>query len=101
MTQIMPVAVKVKLTCSRNYPLHEHEIIVLFVLRKLILQMRMRSHPVGLDVLFFGQTLRLLPYFMCVNSKGSGAGRLCDEYHNLMSWCKIYYITKMITKCNQ
>ena len=28
-----------------------HEIMDLFVLRKLILQMRMHSHPVGLDVL--------------------------------------------------
>ena len=28
-----------------------HEIMALFVLRKLILQMRIRSHPVGLDVL--------------------------------------------------
>ena len=28
----------------------EHEIMALFVLRKLILQTRMRSHPVGLDV---------------------------------------------------
>ena len=27
-----------------------HEIMTLFVLRKLILQMRMRSHPMGLDV---------------------------------------------------
>ena len=27
-----------------------HEIMVLFVLRKLILEMQMRSHPVGLDV---------------------------------------------------
>ena len=27
-----------------------HEIMTLFVLRKLILQTRMRSHPVGLDV---------------------------------------------------
>ena len=27
-----------------------HEIIALFVLRKLILQTHMRSHPVGLDV---------------------------------------------------
>ena len=27
-----------------------HEIMVLFVLRKLILQMRMHSYPVGLDV---------------------------------------------------
>ena len=49
-----------------------HEIMSLFVLRKLILQTRMRSHPVGLDVLSFGRTLRLLPYFMCVNCEGSG-----------------------------
>ena len=34
---------------------------VVFVLRKRILQTRMRSHPVG-----------LLPYFMCANSEGSG-----------------------------
>ena len=27
-----------------------HEIMALFVLRKLILQTRMRSHPVGLDI---------------------------------------------------
>ena len=27
-----------------------HEIMALFVLRKFILQIRMRSHPVGLDV---------------------------------------------------
>ena len=27
-----------------------HEILTLFVLRKFILQIRMRSHPVGLDV---------------------------------------------------
>ena len=29
-----------------------HEIMVVFILRKLILQMRMRSHPVGLDICF-------------------------------------------------
>ena len=46
----------------------------------------------------FGRTLRLLLYFMCANSDGSGetmlmrrltwafAGRFCDTYHNLMSW---------------
>ena len=44
--------------------------------------------------------LCLLPYFMCANSEGSGetarmqslawafAVRLCDSYHNLMSWLK-------------
>ena len=37
-----------------NFVLNEpaHEIMALFVLRKLILQSRMRSHPVGLDVWF-------------------------------------------------
>ena len=46
----------------------------------------------------FGRTLRVLPFFMCANSEGSGetarmrrlawtfAGRLCHKYHNLMSW---------------
>ena len=70
----------------------------IFVLRKLILQTRMRSHPVGLYARCFGQTFRLLIYFMCANSEGSGetarmrrltwtfSVRLCDKYHNLMSW---------------
>ena len=70
---------------------------VLFILCKLILQTRMGSHPVA-RCLIFGWTLRILPYFMCANSKGSGetawmprlawafAGRLCDKYHNLMNW---------------
>ena len=49
-----------------------HEIMALFVLRKLILQTRMCSHPVGLDVWCFCRTLCLLPYFMCANSEGSG-----------------------------
>ena len=74
-----------------------HESMVLFVLRKLIRQMGIRSHPVGLDVCFFCWTLRLFSYFMCANIEGSGvtarmrrlawavAGRLCDKYHNLMS----------------
>ena len=48
--------------------------------------------------LIFSWTLRLLPYFMYANSQGSGgtawmrrltlafAGRLCDKYHNRVSW---------------
>ena len=36
-------------------------------------------------------TLRLFPYFMCANSESPWlwrdfAGRLCDKYHNVMSW---------------
>ena len=54
----------------------------------------------GATHLTFGQTLHLLPYFMCANSKGSGETawmrslawaftvRLCSKYHNLMSWLK-------------
>ena len=72
----------------------------LFILRKLILQTRMRIHPLGLDAWFFGRTLCLHPYFMCANSEGSGeivrmrrlawafTGLLCDKYYNLMSWLK-------------
>ena len=67
-----------------------HEIMVRFVLRKLFLQTRMRSHPVGLYVYFHTPCMR--------TATGSGetsrmrrlawafAGRLCDKYHNLMSW---------------
>ena len=68
----------------------------LFVLRKLILQFNMHSHPVGLDVWFL---VRPFVYFHTYvsYSEGSGetaqmrrlawafAGRLCDKYHNLMS----------------
>ena len=40
--------------CQNRRPYEpSQEIMVLFVLRKLILQMGMRSHPVGLDVWFF------------------------------------------------
>ena len=75
------------------YPIHE--IMALFVLRKLILQTHMCSHPVRLDVsILVGPFV----YFMCANSEGSGetarmrrlpwffAGRLCGKYHNLMRW---------------
>ena len=56
----------------------------------------------GARCLIFGWAHRLLPYFMCANSEGSGetvrmrrlawafAGRLCDKYHNLMSWLVLY-----------
>ena len=84
-----------------------HEIMVLFVLRKRILQTRMRSHPVGARYLIVGRTLRLLPYFICANSEGSGetarmcmlawvfAGRLCDKYHNLKSWLIVTFFGQL------
>ena len=52
----------------------------------------------GAKCLISGRTLRLLPYFMCANSEGSGetawmrrlawafTSRLCEKYHNVMSW---------------
>ena len=78
-----------------------HEIMILFVLRKLILQTCMRSHRAR--CLIFGWTLRLLPYLECANSEGSAeaaqmrrlawasAGRLGDKYmyYNLMSWVNL------------
>ena len=78
-----------------------HEIRVLFVLRKLILQMRMLNHPVGLDVWF---SVSPFVYFhTSVDSEGSDetaqmrrldwafAGCLYDKYHNLMSWLNYWY----------
>ena len=62
-------------------------------------------HPSsGAVCMIFGRTLRLFPYFMCANSDGSGetvrmrrlawafAGRLCDKYHNLMSWLIVFFL---------
>ena len=77
-----------------------HEIMALFFLRKRILQTRMRSHPLGLDVWFFAGPFVFF-HTSCVNSEGSGetalmrrltwafAGHLCDKYYNFMSW--LYY----------
>ena len=65
------------------------EIMAFFILRKLILQTRMRSHSVGLDVWF---SVGSFVYFhtLCVRTaKALGdyfAGRLGDKYHNLMNW---------------
>ena len=53
----------------------------------------------GARCLSFGQTLRLLPYFMCANSQGSGETAwafpdyLCGMYNNLMS-CLICNLTE-------
>ena len=74
----------------------------LFILCKLIFQMRMRNHPEGLDLWFL---VRSFVHFhtLCANSEGSGetarmrrlawafAGRLCDKYHNLMRWLISYW----------
>ena len=90
---------RLKMGKLENINEQSHEIMALFVLRKLILQTRMHSHPVELDVWVLSD-LRPLPFFMCANSEGSGetawlrslawafAGCLCDKYHNLMSWLK-------------
>ena len=73
-----------------------HEILVLFVLSRLIFWTCMRSHPVGLNVWFLvGPFVYFHP--SCVwtakaLARLSGcAGRLCDEYHNLMSLLKVCF----------
>ena len=48
----LPVQMTVEYSAHNHQLINEpsHEIMVLFILRKLILQMRMRSQAVGLDV---------------------------------------------------
>ena len=62
---------------SRDEPCHE--IMELFVLRKLIFQTSMRSTAIQwARYLIFGWTLRLLLHFMCANSEGSAeSGWMC------------------------
>ena len=68
-----------------------HEIMTRFVLRKLILQTRMHSHPVGLDVWFFGRIRRLVPYFMCANSDRRLAWAFAGRpYDKLAHFCMAY-----------
>ena len=67
-----------------------HEIMVLFVLRKIIFSNAHAQPSSGAGCLIFGRTLPLLPYFMCANSEGSDedarmrrlswtfTGRLCE-----------------------
>ena len=67
-----------------------HEIMVLFVLRKLILQTRMCSHPVGLDVWFLIGAF-VYVHTSCVRTEKAlarlpwltwaFADRLCDKYN--------------------
>ena len=101
-----------------------HEIMAPIALCKLNFQTRICSNPLGPAAthLIFGQTLHLLPYFMCVNSEGYGetvqmcsltwtfavceqrrlwldcawafAVRLCNKYHNLMSWLRLDFIRR-------
>ena len=83
-----------------------HEIMALFVLRKLILQTRMRSHPMGRDVLCLVGPFVYF-YTSCIRAAKAlarlrgcaGADRLCDKYHNLMSWLLwwCYYTTFWIS----
>ena len=49
-----------------------HEIMALIALGKLLSSNTHAQQSSGATRLIFGQTLHLLPYFMCVNSEGSG-----------------------------
>ena len=56
-----------------------HEVMALFVLRKLILQTCRRSHPVGLDVWYLVRPFVYFHTFMCANGEGSGeTARMCS-----------------------
>ena len=68
-----------------------HEIMALIALRKLNLQTRMRSNPLGLDVWFL---VRPFVYFhtLCGEQRrlwwdSAFAVRLCDKYHNSFLLC--------------
>ena len=88
-------------TAARESPNHipvhsnisaTHEILALFVLRKLILQTRMRSHPEGLDLWFLVEPFGYFHTLCERTAKALArltwafAGRLCDKYHSLTSW---------------
>ena len=80
-----------------------HEIMALFVLHKLILQTRMCSHPVGLDVwclvwpfFFFHtscvRTAKALARLRgCAGSTEPSLVAYVIKYHNLMSWLIYLY----------
>ena len=72
-----------------------HEIMALFVLRKFILQTRIRCHPVGLDVWFLVapfvhfRTTCMRTAKALARLRGCAwafAGRLWNKYHILMRW---------------
>ena len=66
-----------------------HEIMVLFIFRKLILQMIMHSHPMGLDVWFLVGPLSTSKHYVCEQWRlyaWAFTSHLCDKYHNLISW---------------
>ena len=67
------------------------------VLCKPILQVRMRSHPEGIDVQ--KSRFRLVPVFMCANSEGSGETVRMVSYviSTIISWAGS---TKAPQKCD-
>ena len=78
-------------SCEKESFEPSHESMVCFVLRKLILQTHTRRHPEGLDAWFW---VGPFVYFhtWCVRTvrirrlAWAFAGRLCDKYHDPMSW---------------
>ena len=78
-----------------------HDTLVFLVLRKLILQTCMRSHPVELDVWFLVGPFIYFHTSHVQTAKArmrrlarAFAGGICDKYHNLMSWLKYLYGVK-------
>ena len=89
-----------------------HEIMAFFILSRLVIQTRMHSHPARVRVrarcLIFGRTLRLLPYFMCANSQGSGKTaqmrRLPEPWlvasviSTIISWAGLFYYSRSLLR---
>ena len=76
-----------------------HGIMALIALRKLNLQTRMRSNPLTLHVWFWVSTSSTSILYVC-QQRRLFAIRLCDKYHNLMSWL-IFSWTKFGGKENK
>ena len=78
------------LWCLENIQYHTYEpaqeIMALFVLHKLILQTRMRKHPMGLNVWILVGPFVYFHTPRVRTAKALARLHKCDMYHNLMSW---------------
>ena len=85
--------------CKTNEPCHE--IMLFFILRKLILLTRTRIHPVGLYAWFFLSKHTCTSILHVCEQRRlwrawAFAVCLCDKYHNLMSWLNAHMAGSII-----
>ena len=92
-------------SCHKKYFEPNHEIMALIALRKLDLQTRMRSNPLGLHVwsgpsstsiVHVCEQRRLWQYWMR-SLAWAFAVRLCNKYHNLINWLFTYNFMLKLT----